>query len=73
LRALSFEVGAAKPDPAHFAAALAFAGAAPHESVFADDRRENVDAARRLGIDAFVVRNSRMLEEELTRRGLLGA
>jgi putative hydrolase of the HAD superfamily len=72
LRALSFEVGAAKPDPAHFAAALALAGAAPRDAVFADDRSEMVEAARALGIDAFAVRSSETLERDLRRRGLLG-
>lgn len=71
LRALSFEVGAAKPDPAHFAAALALANAAPGEAVFADDRAEIVEAARRLGMDGFVVLSPATLEEELDRRGLL--
>jgi FMN phosphatase YigB (HAD superfamily) len=71
LRALSFEVGAGKPDPAHFRAALALAGAAPREAVFADDRREMVAAARALGIDAFAVRSSATLEGDLRRRRLL--
>ena len=71
LRALSFEVGAAKPDPAHFEAALALAGAAPREAVFADDRAEMVEAARRLGLDAFAVDRPDALETGLTARGLL--
>jgi putative hydrolase of the HAD superfamily len=70
-RALSFEIGAAKPDPAHFAAALALAGAAPHDAVFADDRAEMVGAARAIGIDAFAVASSETLEADLARRGLL--
>ncbi|HTS03064.1 MAG TPA: HAD-IA family hydrolase [Thermoanaerobaculia bacterium] len=70
-RALSFEVGAAKPDPAHFVAALALAGAAPHESVFADDRTENVDAARAMGIDAFRVTGAKDLAGALRARDLL--
>jgi FMN phosphatase YigB (HAD superfamily) len=73
LRALSFEVGAAKPDPAHFRAALALAGAAPREAVFADDRSEMVAAARSLGIDAFAVQSSTSLEAELRRRRLLAS
>lgn len=72
-RALSFEIGAAKPDPAHFAAALALAGAGPRDAVFADDRAEMVEAARALGIDAFAVRSSKTLEEDLARRGLLSS
>ena len=71
LRALSFEVGAAKPDPAHFEAALALAAAAPREAVFADDRAEMVEAARRLGLDAFAVDRPNALEAGLAARGLL--
>jgi FMN phosphatase YigB (HAD superfamily) len=72
-RALSFEIGAAKPDPAHFAAALALADALPRDTVFADDRAEMVEAARALGIDAFAVASSDTLEEDLRKRGLLGS
>lgn len=72
-RALSFEIGAAKPDPAHFAAALALAGAGPRDAVFADDRAEIVEAARTLGIDAFVVSGPDDLEAGLRARRLLGS
>jgi FMN phosphatase YigB (HAD superfamily) len=72
-RALSFEIGAAKPDPAHFAAALALADAAPRDAVFADDRAEMVEAARALGIDAFAVESAESLESDLHARGLLGS
>jgi uncharacterized protein len=69
LRALSFEIGAAKPDPAHFHAALARAGARPEEALYADDRLELVEAARTLGIDAFVVTDPDLLASELQDRG----
>jgi FMN phosphatase YigB (HAD superfamily) len=72
-RALSFEIGAGKPDPAHFEAALALAGATAPEAVFADDRAEMVAAARALGIDAFVVAGPHDLEEGLRARGLLAS
>lgn len=72
-RALSFEIGAGKPDPAHFEAALALAGATAREAVFADDRAEMVEAARTLGIDAFVVRTADDLDEGLHARGLLAS
>lgn len=71
LRALSFEVGACKPDPAHFEAALALAGAGPGEAVLADDRTEIVDAARGFGIDAFVANGADDLRDGLLARGLL--
>ena len=70
-RALSFEVGAAKPDPAHFEAALALAGAPPAGTAFADDRVENVEAARAMGIDAFRVTDAKGLSDELLARHLL--
>lgn len=70
-RALSFEIGAGKPDPAHFEAALSLAGASALEAVFADDRAEMVDAARALGIDAFAVESAESLEADLAARGLL--
>jgi putative hydrolase of the HAD superfamily len=73
LRALSFEVGAAKPDPAHFAAALVLANAAPGDAVFADDRPEIVDAARGLGMDAFLVNDTDDLRDGLAARRLLGS
>lgn len=71
LRALSFEVGAAKPDPAHFFAALARAGARPEDALYADDRSELVEAARTLGIDGFVVTDPDLLPSELRDRGFL--
>ncbi len=71
LRALSFEVGAAKPDPAHFHAALARAGARIEDALYADDRPELVEAARTLGIDAFLVADPDHLASELRDRGFL--
>ena len=71
LRALSFEVGAAKPDPAHFHAALARAGARSEDALYADDRPELVEAARTLGIDGFVVTDPDLLASELRDRGFL--
>jgi len=70
--ALSFEVGAAKPDARIFEAALARLGAVRGEAVFADDRPDFVEAARSLGIDSFVVDGPATLERELAARGLLG-
>jgi len=68
---LSFREGRAKPDAAIFATALAEAGVRGRDAVFADDHLENVEAARRLGLDAFTVESPRQLADELSRRGLL--
>jgi hypothetical protein len=73
LRALSFEVGAAKPEPAHFHAALGRAGARPSETLYADDRLDLVEAARALGIRGFVVTDPDLLAGELWERGYLAA
>jgi putative hydrolase of the HAD superfamily len=48
----SCEVGAAKPEPAYFAAALATLGAAPDEVLFVDDSARNVEGARSAGLRA---------------------
>jgi hypothetical protein len=71
LRALSFEIGAAKPEAAHFEAALALAGARAEDALYADDRPELVAAVRDLGIDGFVVADPDDLAGALQRRGFL--
>ncbi len=68
---LSFETGAAKPEPAIFEAALKAAGVTPGEALFADDRGEYVAAARTLGIPGFVVSGPGVFERSLSRFGLL--
>src|SRR5579885_1973241 len=49
---LSHEVGLRKPDPAIYRKALALSGTEPEETVFVDDLKPNVDAAKKLGIRA---------------------
>jgi len=70
--ALSFEVGAVKPEPAIFEAALGRLGVTASEAVYADDRADLVVAARALGLDAFVVDSATALRRGLARRDLLG-
>ena len=52
---LSCEVGAAKPDPAIFRAALAGLDVRPEQAIFVDDRPANCSAARDLGITAVLI------------------
>jgi putative hydrolase of the HAD superfamily len=47
---LSYELGSAKPEPAIYEHCLAGLGTDPHETLFLDDRIENVHAAEMLGI-----------------------
>ena len=51
-RILSHEVGSMKPDYKIYQAAIAAAGKPPESLFFTDDREENVQAARELGIRA---------------------
>ena len=46
----SYALGVAKPDPAYFAVILERLGATASEVAFVDDRADNVEAARSLGI-----------------------
>ena len=53
---LSFEVGAYKPQPAIYEAALRAAGdPPPNAAVFVDDQASYCDGARRLGIDTRLI------------------
>lgn len=47
---LSYELGMKKPDPEIFQYALDKMGFEPQDAYFIDDREENVEAAKRLGI-----------------------
>jgi putative hydrolase of the HAD superfamily len=67
---LSFEVGAVKPEPEIYLHCLSRLGVDPAEALFVDDRRENVEAAQALGMDALVFAGEDELAAELERRGL---
>lgn len=70
VRALSFEIGAVKPEPAIFAAAAELAGVSPDEIFFADDIQGHVTAARAAGFDAVRYTTTADLVDELRRRGV---
>jgi putative hydrolase of the HAD superfamily len=69
-RVLSFEVGGCKPHPAIFESAARAAGVSPAECFFTDDTPGHVEAARRLGFDAVVYRDTPQIITELRTRGL---
>jgi len=60
-----------KPDPAIFKLLLRKARVKPSEALFVDDQQKNIDAAKKLGIDAVLYRNARQLGKELRERKLL--
>lgn len=54
-RYLSYEMRAAKPDAEIFEKLLADAGVSPGECVFFDDGSKNIEQARKLGIQTYLV------------------
>ena len=68
---LSFRVGAVKPEPAFWDAALEAAGCEAAECLFADDRPELVAAAAARGIPGFAVAGPASFSRGLASRGLL--
>jgi HAD superfamily hydrolase (TIGR01509 family) len=61
----SHRMGLTKPDPAFYRFILGEEGVTPGESVFVDDLAVNVEAARRLGMRAFLFAGARALRAEL--------
>ena len=54
---ISAEVGLMKPEPKIFDLVLEKLGAAPQEAVFIDDFKENIEAARRQGLNVIHFNN----------------
>ena len=70
-RVISGEVKLAKPDPRIFDLVVAQHRARPADIVFVDDISDNVEAARRCGLDAVLFTSADPLRGELRARGLL--
>jgi glucose-1-phosphatase len=68
---LSYRIGFMKPSTEIYQEAVRSAGCGPEECFFTDDKQENVDAARRAGIDAIRFQGCPDLERELRGRGIL--
>jgi putative hydrolase of the HAD superfamily len=66
----SYQLGVVKPDPAIYRFTLSELGTLPQETLFIDDKRPNVEAARALGIQAIEYSSVERLREELIARGL---
>jgi putative hydrolase of the HAD superfamily len=62
--------GLRKPDPAAYRYALALTQRRPAETLFLDDRPENVEAAARLGLRTLRVHDPGRLREELAEAGV---
>ena len=70
VHALSFRIGAMKPEAAIFHAAAELAGFRPEEIFFVDDIAEHVVGARAVGFDAVQYTTATALSGELRRRGI---
>ncbi len=70
---LSYEVGAMKPSPKIYEAAVANAQCEPGECFFTDDVMAYVEGARAFGIDAEQFHGEETLRGHLRGRGLIGA
>jgi putative hydrolase of the HAD superfamily len=68
---LSYEIGIEKPDLKAYTILLRELNLAPDECLFIDDRAENVEAARSLGIDSIQFINVPQLIEELNQRRII--
>jgi putative hydrolase of the HAD superfamily len=71
VHALSFRIGAMKPDPRVYAAAADLAGFAGGEILFIDDRPDNFAAARQAGWQAVAFESASQLAKELAACGIL--
>lgn len=69
----SHDVGLVKPEPAFFREALTRAGVAPGAAAFFDDLPRFVEAARALGIRAYVFRDNEQFAGHLSELGLAPA
>ena len=70
VHALSYRIGAVKPDEAIFRAAAEMAGHRPEEIFFVDDLAGHVAGARAFGFDAVQFTAAATLAADLRRRGL---
>ncbi len=66
----SYQLGIAKPDAAIYRYALERLGTQPAETLFIDDKEENVDAAIALGMKGIIFSDVEMLRTDLVKSGL---
>ena len=72
LRLLSYEMGVEKPDPRAYQILVDTLHLPPSDIVFIDDKWENINAAKEMGIDAILFESPEQIYRELEQRGLEG-
>ena len=70
---LSYEAGSMKPDRGIYHVAVQQAGVPAEQIFFVDDRIENVEGARLVGIDAVLYLDAETLADDLRGRGIAEA
>ena len=68
---LSFEIGWMKPAPEAYLAAARDVGFPPEQCFFTDDKPENIEGARRAGMDAELFTSAEELRRQLESRGII--
>ena len=68
---LSYSYSVIKPDPAIFDIALRKEDIGAEEALFVDDRKENVEAAGRIGIQSILFTSPGQLRKDLSMNGLV--
>lgn len=68
---LSCEIGLDKPDPKAYEFLLSKLNIPAEEVVFIDDKLENIEAAKKMGIDAILFESAPQIRRELEKRELL--
>ncbi|MGD0831975.1 MAG: HAD family phosphatase [Terracidiphilus sp.] len=66
----SYQLGIAKPDSAIYRHTIVALGTEPEDTLFIDDKRENIDAARALGMQTIQFSTVDRLREDLIAAGL---
>lgn len=69
-RVTSYQAHCRKPDARIYKLLLEKYNLKPHESVFIDDKKENVRVARKIGMHAIHFRNANQLKSELGKIGV---
>ena len=68
---LSCEIGVGKPDLKAYELLLKTLNLPAKDVVFIDDRPENIEAAKKIGLDAILFESEQQLRNELSTRGAL--
>ena len=71
VRILSYKVGLKKPDPRIYQLTLKKLGTKPEETIFIDNKLQNVEVARNLGFDGIYYKSPEQLRKSLKRLKLI--